>query len=149
MRLASEPQTSCADDPSPCATQDVGLDDFPLPTLGPKLRALLRQVTHGRGFQLLSGVPVWRWTTEQSVLAYWGMGLYWGSVRPINKQVRGWLEGAAARETHALLVVTALTRAAATCACQPCRATWWGTSRTLARTQTSPRPACTPPPPLR
>ncbi|KAI3425042.1 hypothetical protein D9Q98_008420 [Chlorella vulgaris] len=68
------------------AVQDVALPDFPLPTLGPKLRDLLREVTHGRGFQLLSGVPVQRWTKEQSVLAYWGMGLYWGSVRPINKQ---------------------------------------------------------------
>lgn len=66
--------------------QDLSLADFPLPSLGPKLRALLREVTHGRGFQLLSGVPVWRWTHKQSVIAYWGMGLYWGSVRPINKQ---------------------------------------------------------------
>jgi hypothetical protein len=66
--------------------EDVTLADFPLPTLGPKLRALLREVTHGRGFQLLSGVPVERWTHEQSILAYWGMGLYWGEVRPINKQ---------------------------------------------------------------
>lgn len=66
--------------------EDITLEDFPLPTLGPKLRALLREVTHGRGFQLLSGVPVERWTQEQAILAYWGMGLYWGQVRPINKQ---------------------------------------------------------------
>ena len=51
--------------------QDVELSDFPLPSLGPTLRALLREVTHGRGFQLLSGVPVQRWTRKQSVLAYW------------------------------------------------------------------------------
>ncbi|PSC69343.1 26S protease regulatory subunit 8-like protein A [Micractinium conductrix] len=64
--------------------QDVTAADFPLPTLGPKLRALLREVTHGRGFQLLSGVPVERWTRAQSVLAYWGMGLYWGNARSNN-----------------------------------------------------------------
>lgn len=28
--------------------QDITIEDFPLPTLGPKLRALLREVTHGR-----------------------------------------------------------------------------------------------------
>jgi hypothetical protein len=55
----------------PPAGQDVVLEDFPLPQLGPKLRALLREVAHGRGFQLLSGVPVDRWTQEQAVLAYW------------------------------------------------------------------------------
>ena len=54
-----------------CMLQDVELSDFPLPSLGPTLRALLREVTHGRGFQLLSGVPVQRWTRKQSVLAYW------------------------------------------------------------------------------
>lgn len=47
------------------------LEDFPLPSLGPKLRSLLREVTHGRGFQLLSGVPVERWSQKQSILAYW------------------------------------------------------------------------------
>lgn len=50
------------------------LADFPLPTLGPTLRALLRQVTHGRGFQLISGVPVERWPQHRSVLAYWWVG---------------------------------------------------------------------------
>lgn len=49
----------------------MALEDFPLPSLGPKLRGLLREVTHGRGFQLLSGVPVERWTQSQSILAYW------------------------------------------------------------------------------
>ncbi len=41
-----EPQQACR----PCSAllQDVTIDDFPLPTLGPKLRALLREVTHGR-----------------------------------------------------------------------------------------------------
>ncbi|KAL4447780.1 hypothetical protein ABPG75_004999 [Micractinium tetrahymenae] len=68
------------------AVEDVVLEDFPLPSLGPKLRGLLREVTHGRGFQLLSGVPVDRWSQQQSILAYWGMGLYWGKVRSINKQ---------------------------------------------------------------
>lgn len=35
--------------------QEVALEDFPLPTLGPWLRAIAREVTHGRGFQLIKG----------------------------------------------------------------------------------------------
>lgn len=39
--------------------------DFPLPTLGPLLAAILRDVTSGRGFALLKGLPVQRWSRLQ------------------------------------------------------------------------------------
>ena len=39
--------------------------DFPLPTLGPLLGHLLAEVTNGRGFALVKGLPVQRWTRVQ------------------------------------------------------------------------------------
>lgn len=35
-------------------------DAFPLPNFGPKLRELAAEVSHGRGFQIMRGVPVAR-----------------------------------------------------------------------------------------
>src|SRR5262249_47561694 len=36
----------------------LGPDDFPLPTLGPRLRSILDEVLNGRGFALIRGLPV-------------------------------------------------------------------------------------------
>src|SRR5689334_17280374 len=45
-------------------------DDFPLPTLGPRLRRILsEEVLDGRGFVLLRGLPVRDWGPEKSALA--------------------------------------------------------------------------------
>src|SRR4051794_11046002 len=52
--------------------------DFPLPTLAPFIENVMREVTDGRGFVLLRGLPVDR-TRLQEV--YWGLGCHWG--RPI------------------------------------------------------------------
>jgi hypothetical protein len=41
------------------------------------------QVTWGRGFALIKGLPVWRWTRRQSILAYWGIGLYWSVLHAV------------------------------------------------------------------
>ena len=55
-------------------TQEVTAADFKLPELSTQLAQLKRDVVHGRGFALIKGLPVDRWTTEQSVIAYWGIG---------------------------------------------------------------------------
>ncbi|KAK9862133.1 hypothetical protein WJX84_005815 [Apatococcus fuscideae] len=60
--------------------------DFPLPTLGQKLQAICREVTFGRGFQLIRGIPVQEWTRLQILVAYWGIGLWLGKVMPQNKK---------------------------------------------------------------
>jgi hypothetical protein len=64
----------------------VTLGDVSLPTLGPRLVALREEVVWGRGFQLLTGVPVERWSREQTVLAYWVIGLHWGKAVSNNKK---------------------------------------------------------------
>ena len=52
---------------SPLGSQMEGMTsaDFPLPTLGPLLGQILQEVTSGRGFALVKGVPVQRWSRVQ------------------------------------------------------------------------------------
>src|SRR5262245_3728212 len=40
-------------------------DNFPLPTLGPRLHQSLDEVLNGRGFVLIRSLPVERWTNRQ------------------------------------------------------------------------------------
>ncbi len=59
--------------------------DFPLPTLAPKLKARVDdEVLNGRGFILLRGLPVERWTVRESATAYFGLGAHLGSARSQN-----------------------------------------------------------------
>jgi hypothetical protein len=57
---------------------------FPLPTLGPFLRGVLRELLEGRGFILLRGLPVARWGREEQAYAYLGMGAWLGRFRSQN-----------------------------------------------------------------
>jgi hypothetical protein len=57
---------------------------FPLPTLGPVLRALLRELLEGHGFVLLRGLPVQKWSRERQALAYLGLGAWLGRFRSQN-----------------------------------------------------------------
>lgn len=55
---------------------------FPLPQLGPKLKALadsqLRPGGGGRGFQLLRGLPMGEWSKEVVLVAYMGVAAHMG-----------------------------------------------------------------------
>lgn len=63
----------------------VGPRDFPLPTLGTRLRARVQdEVLNGRGFLLLRGLPVERWTMRESATAFYGLGAHLGSARSQN-----------------------------------------------------------------
>lgn len=57
---------------------ELGRDDFPLPTLAPRIRAWAAELRDGRGFLLLRGLPVAAWGDEDSALAYWGLGQHLG-----------------------------------------------------------------------
>lgn len=59
-------------------------DDFPLPQLGPRLEALRAELLEGRGFVLLRGLPVERYTIEESAVAYYGLGMHFGIALPQN-----------------------------------------------------------------
>ena len=60
--------------------------DFPLPTLGPRLRRMLEHVLTGRGFVLLRRLPVERWSKRKTAIAYFGLGAHLGSARSQNAQ---------------------------------------------------------------
>jgi Taurine catabolism dioxygenase TauD, TfdA family len=59
-------------------------DNFPLPTLAPRLRRLLDEVLQGRGFVLIKGLPVERWTKREAALAFLGIGTHLGNLRMQN-----------------------------------------------------------------
>jgi len=59
--------------------------DFPLPTLAARLRARVDgEVLNGRGFLLLRGLPVERWSMRESATAFFGLGAHMGSARSQN-----------------------------------------------------------------
>lgn len=58
--------------------------DFPLPTLGPWLAELRAQLLHGRGFALLRGLPVARYSREQVAAIFLGIGAHLGRARSQN-----------------------------------------------------------------
>jgi hypothetical protein len=61
--------------------------DFPLPTLGPKLKVRVRdEVLSGRGFLLVRGLPVQSWTMREAATAYFGLGAHLGSARSQNSK---------------------------------------------------------------
>ena len=66
------------------ALESLSKDHFPLPTLGPVLRALLAELLEGRGFVLLRGLPVERMSREEQAIAYLGIGAWLGRFRSQN-----------------------------------------------------------------
>jgi hypothetical protein len=72
------PQTA---PPPPPQNHAATPEDFPLPSLGPLLDAIAVDVKYGRGFTVMRGLPVERWSRTQTMVAYWGIGLYWGRMQ--------------------------------------------------------------------
>lgn len=62
----------------------ITCEDFPLPTLGARLRRLLDEVLNGRGFVLIRTLPVQRWTKREAAIAFLGIGIHLGALRIQN-----------------------------------------------------------------
>jgi hypothetical protein len=73
------------------APEDLGRESFPLPTLGRVLSEILRELLDGRGFVLLRGLPVERWSRREQAIAYLGLGAWFG--RPRSQNAKGHLLG--------------------------------------------------------
>jgi hypothetical protein len=58
--------------------------DFPLPKLAPKLATICEELLHGRGFALMRGLPVERWSMREAATAYFGIGSHLGNARSQN-----------------------------------------------------------------
>jgi hypothetical protein len=65
--------------------------DFSLPLLGPKIEAWRSEISGGRGFQVVSGVPVEGWSVEEASIFFWGFGQHLG--RPGAQNRKGDLLG--------------------------------------------------------
>jgi len=59
-------------------------EEVSLPALGPWLRELLDKVLNGRGFVLIRGLPVERWTRRQAAIAFLIIGKQLGNLRMQN-----------------------------------------------------------------
>ncbi|HSR54861.1 MAG TPA: TauD/TfdA family dioxygenase, partial [Alphaproteobacteria bacterium] len=70
---------------------DISKDDFPLPVLGPQLDGIARDIIDGRGFVLIRGVPVGRYSRLEAAIAFWGIGRYIGD--PVSQNAKGHLLG--------------------------------------------------------
>jgi hypothetical protein len=57
---------------------DMTREDFPLPSLSASIDAWRREITDGRGFQLISGVPTGKWSADESSVFFWCFGLHLG-----------------------------------------------------------------------
>src|SRR3989441_8101557 len=73
------------------ALSEISPATFPLPALGPVLRAVLTELLEGRGFIMLRGLPLERWASDERAIAYLGIGSWLG--RPRSQNAKGHLLG--------------------------------------------------------
>jgi hypothetical protein len=64
-----------------------GPDEFPLPTLSVRLNKIANELENGRGFSLIRGLPVEKYTLDDVRHLYWGMGVYFG--RAVSQNIQG------------------------------------------------------------
>ncbi len=70
---------------------DITRELFPLPTLGPELTRVARELIDGRGVVLIRGVPVEQYGKARASSIYWGIGMHLG--RPWPQNAKGHLLG--------------------------------------------------------
>lgn len=58
--------------------------EFPLPTLAPRLATLREELLHGRGFVLLRGLPIERFSRGEAATLFIGLGAHLGRARSQN-----------------------------------------------------------------
>lgn len=73
------------------AIQKIDRYDVDLGELSPVLESMRDEVVERRGFVLLRGLPVERYTKEEAAIAYWAIGLHFG--RPVSQNAKGHLLG--------------------------------------------------------
>ena len=66
--------------------EKITAERVPLPTLAPRLRDLLDEVLNGRGFVLIKGLPIERWTRKQAAIAFLIIGAHLGNLRMQNAE---------------------------------------------------------------
>ncbi len=84
-------------------TGDLTVDDFPLPTLRTAIARWRTELEHGRGFVVVRGFPVERWSAAEAEVAFWGLGLHLGIPGAQNEagDLLGHVTDLAAERAHA------------------------------------------------
>ena len=67
-------------------TAQLTAKQFPLPSLAPEIQRWRGALESGRGFLLVSGVPVQRWSQADAELFFWCLGLHMGRPGAQNPQ---------------------------------------------------------------
>ena len=62
-------------------------DDFALPCFAGEAVALRKELLQGRGFVVIRGLPIDRYSNEEAAMAYWGLGAHLGA--PMVQNVHG------------------------------------------------------------
>ncbi|CAN5619823.1 TauD/TfdA family dioxygenase [soil metagenome] len=70
---------------------EIGTQTFPLPTVKHKLASYVREIRNGRGFVVLRGIPVAKYTDDEVGMIFWGLGTYLGA--PVCQTPKGELLG--------------------------------------------------------
>lgn len=65
---------------------EITAKDVPLPTLAPQFKNMLDDVVNGRGFVLIKGLPVGRWTRREAAVAFLVIGVHLGNLRMQNAE---------------------------------------------------------------
>ncbi|KAE8391483.1 hypothetical protein ETB97_006777 [Aspergillus alliaceus] len=60
---------------------NINAETFPLPNLGPTLRSLSNEIHNGRGFFVLRGLDIDRYSREDNIIIYAGVSSHIGSIR--------------------------------------------------------------------
>jgi hypothetical protein len=72
-------------------TVAIGKHNFELPQLGKYLTQVRDDILHGRGFTVIRGLPVERYSIEQTAAAFLGIGAYFG--KPVSQNGKGHILG--------------------------------------------------------
>ena len=71
--------------------EEIGREQFPLPITGPRLARVLDEIYDGRGFVVVRGLPVSRYSADEVGTIFWGLGRYLGA--PLYQNPKGDLLG--------------------------------------------------------
>jgi hypothetical protein len=64
----------------------IAAENVALPSLAPRLHRLVEEVLNGRGFVLIKGLPIERWTTREAAVAFLAIGVHLGNLRMQNAE---------------------------------------------------------------
>lgn len=62
-------------------------EDFPIPELAKEVAYFNEELENGKGFLLIRGLPIERYTDEEISIIYYGLGLHMGT--PVSQNVKG------------------------------------------------------------